>query len=104
MKGVAACLGMLAVLVATQSAWADIHISLTPPASYPSFDVGTAVDPGPDRALIVCEYCNSLNNGLKFLKMGTLAVSPMLVTALDALQMYLVTKQGGFANLVDWKF
>jgi hypothetical protein len=104
MKGVLACLAMLAVLVSTQSVWADTHIALISPADYPTLEVGTTVDPGPDRALILCEYCNSLNNGLKFLKMGTLPVTPLLVTALDSLQLFLVARQGGTANLVEWKF
>jgi hypothetical protein len=95
---------MLAVLVCTQSAWADFHIDLGSPANYPAFNVGAAVDPGPDRALILCEYCNSLNNALKFLRMGTLPLSPMLVAALDSLQVFMVTRSGGNANLVEWKF
>jgi hypothetical protein len=106
MKLVGACLALLAVLVATQSAWADIHIDLSSLATddYPAFNVGTATDPGPDRALILCEYCNSLNNALKFLRMGTLPLSPMLVAALDSLQVFMVTRSGGTANLVQWTF
>jgi hypothetical protein len=104
MKGLVACLALLGVLVSTQSAWADFHVDLSSPATYPAFNVGTEVDAGPNRALILCEYCNSLNNGLKFLKMGTMPVTPLLVAALDSLQVFLVTKQGGTANLVEWKF
>jgi hypothetical protein len=104
MKGVLACLAVLAAVVSTQAAWADTHIDLSAPADYPTFDVGSPVDPGPNRALILCEYCNSLNNGLKFLKMATMPVTPMLVAALDSLQVFLVTRSGGNANLVEWKF
>jgi hypothetical protein len=104
MKRLAACAGLLAVLASAQSAWADIHIDLTSEASYPAFNIGKPVDPGPNRALILCEYCDSLNNALKFLRMRTLPLSPLLVGALDSIQLFLVTRQGGGANLVEWKF
>lgn len=104
MKWFVVCVALLAVPFSAQSAWADFHIDLTSQADYPAFHVGSPVDPGPNRALILCEYCNSLNNALKFLKMGTLPLSPLLVSALDSLQVFLVVKQGGNANLVEWKF
>lgn len=104
MKGKIACLAVLAILLSTQSAWADTHINLSLPANYPSFDVGAAADPGPERALILCEFCSSLNNALSFLRMGTLPVTPGLVALMDSLQVFLVMKQGGNANLVEWRF